>query len=116
MITLNLPWPPSVNHYWRWTHSGPRISRKGREYRTSVMAAVLEQGSPRAEGRLKVTVTACPPDRRARDLDNLNKSLLDACEAAGVFENDSQIDDLRVVRSDVVKGGIVTILIEEVSQ
>lgn len=60
-------------------------------------------------GRLQVWVEAWMPDRRKRDLDNIKKALLDSMTHAGVYEDDSQIDDLRSVRRDVVKGGYVIV-------
>jgi Holliday junction resolvase RusA-like endonuclease len=44
--------------------------------------------------RLEAIVTR--PDRRRRDVDNLLKSLLDGLGHAGVYEDDSQIQDLRI--------------------
>jgi len=98
-MTTLLPWPPSMNHYWR--RVGPRtlISREGRTFRTSV-CALLGAGGPRrppAGGRVALAMEAFPPDRRRRDLDNLLKPTLDALQHAGVYEDDSQID-LLVVR------------------
>jgi crossover junction endodeoxyribonuclease RusA len=63
------------------------------------------------EGRLAVHITLFPPDRRKRDVDNILKALLDACEHAGCYESDSQIDELHIVRREVKKGGVCTILI-----
>ncbi len=101
-VTLSLPWPPSVNHYWR--HTGLKVvtSKAGREYRKAVSGIVTEawcrDEAYEMYGRLSVTVVASPPDRRARDLDNILKSLLDALEHAGLYRSDSQIDRLLVVR------------------
>ena len=61
--------------------------------------------------RLKVEVAAFPPDRRARDLDNLLKSILDSLQHSGVFESDSQIDDLRIWRGERVPCGEITVWI-----
>jgi len=98
-----LPWPPSVNHYWR--RVGPRtlISREGRTFRRNV-CALLGGGGPRkppADGRVALAMDAFPPDRRRRDLDNLLKSVLDALEHAGVYADDSQVDLLLVRRGEV---------------
>jgi crossover junction endodeoxyribonuclease RusA len=64
-------------------------------------------------GRLHVTLTAYPPDRRRRDIDNLAKSVLDAMQHAGVYLDDSQIDRLTIIRAEVEKGGIIVAKVEE---
>jgi len=107
---MTLPYPPSVNHYWR--RVGPRtlISREGRTFRTNV-CALLARGNgngprkPPSGGRIALAMDAFPPDRRRRDLDNLQKPVLDALEHAGVYEDDSQIDLLITRRREVVPGG-----------
>ena len=104
---MTLPWPPSINHYWR--HVGRRvlISREGRTFRKNV-CALLGGGGPRkppAGGRIALCMDAFPPDRRRRDLDNLQKPVLDALEHAGVYLDDSQIDLLLTRRREPVKGG-----------
>lgn len=109
-MTLTLPYPPSVNHYWR--RVGPRtlISREGRTFRKNV-CALLASGSgngprkPPAGGRVALAMDAFPPDRRRRDLDNIQKPVLDALEHAGVYEDDSQIDLLLTRRGGVVPNG-----------
>ena len=109
-VTIILPWPPSENRYRRTIRMGnqcrPIISREGRAYRKAVQSVVLATSEPwPLLGRLAVEITACPPDRRRRDLDNVLKATLDALEHAGVYEDDYQIDDLHIMRGCVVKGG-----------
>ncbi|VTS08525.1 RusA family crossover junction endodeoxyribonuclease [Tuwongella immobilis] len=114
MIELELPWPPSVNSYWRTFQGRMIISREGREYRKAVQALLLPLGPAirqHATERLAVLLQVFPPDRRRRDLDNLGKALLDALAAAGVYEDDSQIDDFHVIRRRVVSGGKVLVAI-----
>lgn len=115
-ITLCLPWPPSVNHYWTQWAQGKivrmAVSTKGKAYRAEVAAVAFASRACRVDGRLSVTIKACPPDRRTRDLDNLLKALLDALSEAGVFKDDGQIDRLTIERGEVVKGGMVTVRIE----
>ena len=107
-----LPWPPSVNHYWRMVKGRMLISREGRDYRTAVARALGEAGAVRLEGRLEVQVDAWPPDRRRRDLDNLCKALLDALEHGGAYRDDGQIDRLTVIRRPVVAGGALRVSME----
>jgi crossover junction endodeoxyribonuclease RusA len=98
-----LPYPDSVNsHYRRAAHGQVKLTQKGAAYRENVVAAIWSVGPINTmTGRVKVTCKVWAPDRRKRDLDNLLKALLDAMEAAKVYKNDAQIDDLRIVRAGV---------------
>ena len=116
MTTYTLPWPPSVNGYWRSFRNRQIISKRGREFRENAIAAVLEQGRTRTLGRLSVLFRAYPPDRRIRDLDNFIKATADALSHAGVWSDDSQIDDLRIVRGECVKGGKMVVEIKEIAE
>ncbi len=106
-MTLSLPYPPSVNHYWRHFRGRTLISREGRAYRQDV-CALLAGGGPRKPpmgGRIALCMDAFPPDRRTRDLDNLLKASSDALQHAGIYEDDSQTDLLLVRRRESVRGG-----------
>ena len=93
-MRFTLPFPPSINHYYRHVGNRTLISRKGREFRTHVCGLLAQMGGrkPPRDGRLSVCLDAFPPDRRRRDLDNLQKPLLDAMQHGGVYVDDSQID------------------------
>jgi len=115
-VTFTLPWPPSMNRYWRNVQGRTLISRDGRAYRDDVYASCAHQiKASRLDGgtgaRLRLHITAHPPDKRKRDLDNLLKAPLDAMQHAGVFEDDGLIDDLHITRGLPEKPGrlIVTI-------
>lgn len=113
MIVLTIPYPPSVNHYWRAVPGhGVLISAAGRKYRSEVALTVATSGCGGVLpllGRLAVDLVVTFPDRRKRDLDNLPKAILDACTHAGLWLDDSQIDDLRVRRIGVGKPGAVEV-------
>jgi Holliday junction resolvase RusA-like endonuclease len=115
MLELDLPFPPSVNHYWR--HVGPRvlISRGGRDYRTKVGAILAAKRVRPLDGRLAIEVDIYPPDRRRRDLDNLQKALLDALAHGGAYHDDSQIDRLLLIRRDPIPGGKVHLHLETIT-
>ena len=113
-LRLTLPWPPSVNHYWRRVGNRTLISKEGRLFRKRVLATLTTQHIEPMTGPLAVRIVAHPPDRRRRDLDNIAKSLLDALEHGGVYEDDSQIDRLAIERASVVKGGAVIVEINAI--
>ena len=120
MLTLKLPWPPSVNTYWRHIvikgQARVLLSVDGRKYQANSYAAVREQiGMPVAlTGRLRVSILVHPPDRRQRDLDNMSKAILDGLAHAGVYANDAQIDHLELIRGSLAqpKGGVEVTITE----
>ena len=118
-MTFDLPWPPSVNHYWRRTEKKHlAISTKGERFRRDVADALLEQQGAGwrthvdPDARYRVHITAAPPDRRRRDLDNLCKAVLDALEHANVFRDDAQIDDLHIIRAPAGRPGRLHVSLE----
>lgn len=115
-LEIELPWPPTVNTYWRMVNSRILISKKGRLYREIVAASILEQIGfyKPIKSRVAVIIQCFPPDRRKRDLDNLPKALFDSLTYAGVWDDDEQIDDFRITRKHVVKPGYVNIYICEI--
>ena len=111
MLEFELPWPPSVNHYYRHVGHRTLISREGRAYRQKV-CSMLRGGGPMLEGPIKMTIDAYPPDRRRRDLDNILKCILDSLQHAQVYRDDSQIKDLdcHMLEPDRTGGKVVITL------
>tara|TARA_Y100000034_G_scaffold125065_1_gene174149 strand:+ start:871 stop:1110 length:240 start_codon:yes stop_codon:yes gene_type:complete len=66
--------------------------------------------------RLKLEVLAMPKDKRRRDLDNLLKILCDALESAGVFKNDSQIDEIIIKRGQQHPDGKLLLTLEPIER
>ncbi len=110
MIEIDLPWPPSVNSYYRHVGHKTLISAPGRQYRAEVVR-LLRPLDCCQTGRVMLHVLFFPPDRRRRDIDNHFKGLLDALVHGGLMVDDEQIDDLRGVRGPVTKGGLVRVTI-----
>lgn len=118
-MILSLPWPPSVNVYWRHVGAKVLISAEGRAYANKVYDCVLEHRVT-SSGTMpyfiafpvSVDIIAHPPNRARRDLDNLPKAILDALTKARVWEDDSLIHDLRIRWGEVRKGGEIEITIK----
>lgn len=115
MITLKLPWPPSVNHYWfRNRDGGMRIGEKGIEFRIAVHNVLVRHGSPHLTGRLAVDIAVFPPDKRRRDLDNILKAVCDALQHGKLYKDDNQIDRITVGRSAIENGGGLMVWVREI--
>ena len=72
------------------------LSEEGKAYRRVVhLSCGTHVG---LTGRISIVIYATPKDKRKRDLDNLCKSSLDALQAAGWYKDDSQIDQLTIIR------------------
>jgi len=112
-IVVDLPYPPSVNHYWRRVGTRTLISAEGRCYRERVGEELSLYNIEPMTGAVDVFINVHPPDRRRRDLDNILKALLDALEHGGVYANDSQIDVLEIVRGEIHPGGKVIVQLME---
>lgn len=105
-VVLTLPWPPSVNRYWRQLNGRAILSADGRAYKQEVAACCIFVGAQKFEGPVAVDILAVRPDKRRRDLDNLLKAALDAM-TPWVWADDSQVVDLRIrwaPEADMPKG------------
>ncbi len=113
MLKLTLPFPPSINHYWRRVGNRTIISKAGREFRERVVARLKRKNLDPIDGELAVEIQISPPDRRRRDLDNCLKALLDAMQHGGVYHDDFQIACLMIERLPPVKNGNAIVTIRE---
>jgi len=111
---LTLPFPVSVNQYYRSIPRGKFcsviLSQKGREFKAKVKSMV--DASPTDQPVL-VMIKLYPPTKRKYDVDNMLKSLLDSLIGIA-YEDDSQISCLAVSKEEVVSGGKCEIKIREV--
>lgn len=112
-VSLVLPYPPSVNHYYPTARGRRILSQAGREYRKLVAEAVSEQWQADVEkpllGRLEMWMHLRPPSTQASDIDNRIKALWDALQHAGVYRNDNQVDALHLFRDRMTSGGSVVV-------
>lgn len=109
---VTVPWSPTCNTYYKHTKTGAFLSARGRAYREAVAAAVVRKGPPpRFAGPLAITLRCVRPDVRRRDLDNLLKSLFDSLLHAGVYLDDSQVEEIHATMAPPEKPGRIEVSI-----
>lgn len=111
MFEVLLPLPPSVNAAYRAVNGRVIKSLQYREWSVSAANALVSQvkNIKTMTGRLSVNYGFAFPDKRKRDIANFEKALSDFLEEAGVYQNDCQIDEMRMVRLDQGNGVFVTV-------
>lgn len=129
-LTLVLPYPPSVNHYWvefiqKFRDGGQRINKSvgkpGIEFRKEVVLLFSQQRGFTLRGPLCFSGVFCAPDRRVRDLDNVLKPLIDALKRneetcfVGAYDDDKQIRHINVRFGDVIRGGKCVVTISQLA-
>ena len=111
---IKLPWPPSINRYYRHWKNRMLISAAGRKYRDTVATLCLPTPE-QMTGRLYVKMEAYPPDRRHRDIDNIQKAVWDSLQHAGVYKDDSQIHHMEAFKhAPVPNGGFIIVTVREI--
>lgn len=112
MIRLSLPWPISINAYWKsrilTRCSAPPIvstyvTAAGVKFQKEVLAAVIEQLGQHSplHGRLKVSMRFYQPSARKCDISNYVKTTEDALTKARVWIDDEQIDEEHIYRMQI---------------
>lgn len=97
-LTLILPFPPSVNRLWKTKKTGGMYrSEEYRIWRTHAEWAVREQAKGSyIKGSYRLEIAATRPDKRRRDIGNLEKAISDILQKAEVIEDDCLCEHLEV--------------------
>lgn len=85
---IQLPFPPSVNRLYRSINGRSILSKVGRDYYRDVVP-IAEASGINVRGPYVLIIRAHRPDRRRRDIGNLEKIVSDTLAKAGVVEDDS---------------------------
>ena len=85
---IHLPYPPSINRLYRSINGRSILSKVGRDYYRDVVP-LAEATGINVRGPYVLAITAYRPDRRKRDIGNLEKIVSDTLTKAGVIEDDS---------------------------
>lgn len=111
-MKLTLPVPPSANRYWSLDRRGfIRVSDEARKYKQGVKLRALTEGLRKPLAGPVVASVVVYRARRAGDLDNSLKVLLDALNGI-CFEDDSQVVEIHARREDDPSNPRVVITVE----
>ncbi len=100
-ITIDVPFPPSANAIWR-SPNGKVF--KSKSYNRWLKEAKLQwmmqkpRLSPKSlPGFYKLDAVFYPPDKRERDLGNLEKACSDFAQTVGVIANDCKAREIHLI-------------------
>lgn len=125
---IELPWPPSVNHY---KNIGRTVKMKsGKIYQQRVNSPETKQFyfdvwmkirammalKPNWSGQdstiaYEVTLMLHPPHNRRYDADNRAKVSLDSLVRGGLIKDDSQIYRLVIEKKQMIEGGQIVVTV-----
>jgi len=115
VVTLELPYPPSVNSIWRFSGRSAYAAKEYKSWQKSADGAFTVQksqktvGSP-IKGAFEVHMTFSQDRRRWNtDLDNRIKVTLDALQRFGLIENDSKCQKLTAAWGPVECGVFIRV-------
>ena len=116
MLIIELPFPPSINHYWKHRvigrHASIYLSDDALKFRAEVRNRIgVMVATP---DRLSVSIDLFAPNKRTYDIDNRIKSILDAFTHAGVWIDDEQVDELCVKRMKIIKDGKAIVRVNKI--
>lgn len=123
-MKLLLPFPPSINGYWKQitlkTKSGKTfrstgLSARAKQFRIAALVLIKKQYPTHQiiDYPVQVTIYLHPPTLRRYDVDNFNKGILDVLTHANIWTDDELVYDLRIIKAGKQKGGNVIVKIEK---
>lgn len=118
---VELPYPPSVNRMWRHFRGRTVLSSDGKAYKAEVQRLALAKGAELITGSLRLRVKLLPKTKKdgsasaiVMDLSNCLKVAEDALQGV-CYENDRQVESIRLDYGDAVNGGGLIVRIEKLS-
>ena len=114
MITLTLPYPPSVNCYYLASGHRRYISKRGMDFKKAVAEAC--KGLPSfLDQPVELSVLLHPRDKRLMDIDNCGKAICDSLNGY-LYEDDQQVWKITIERAEKIKGGGCVVTVKEYSK
>lgn len=120
-VTIELPYPPSANRYWRIFRNRAVLSAEATSYKRVAKGNAISSGvkAPSSDDLLSVVVVLHPKQKKdgtasktVIDLDNCLKVALDSLQGT-VYENDRQIVEIHAAYGEPKDGGGLTVSISK---
>lgn len=112
-LHLELPWPPSMNSYWRRHGHMIHLSKQGKKFRDDALRMIASQKTCVFEGKLEIAIVLFAPNRRKFDVDNRVKAVFDVLQKAGIVLDDNQFRKLIIEDSEkIVPDGFTEVYIQ----
>ena len=103
VLKILMPYPPSINRLWRASkRGGVYKSQEYRDWQTEARWEIDKQiKKQRVSGHYKLTILVVRPDKRRRDLGNLEKAISDILVMTNTIDDDCLCDwiDIRWTES-----------------
>ena len=104
-LLLELPLPPTINSYYQYRGFRRFVGPEGKKFKADVAQILGKIPIKFGDSRLALTIHLHFRDRRRADISSRIKALEDALVQAGLFDDDSQIDEEHIYRSSIIKEG-----------
>jgi len=128
-ITIELPFPPTVNRYWQVARNRLIKTKRARDYKKIISLELLAEHKSIREWNTNTSGNRIVKDKRTlalsvavhypkrsgalTDIDNLLKIMIDCLEGV-LFENDRQFRHIQISREpQTTKAGSVRVTIRE---
>ena len=119
VLTIDVPWPPSINRYWRVWKNRIIISKEGKDYKAHMRKflhlQLMKETLPLfpQPAKLECQIIAYPPDLRKRDSDNISKVLLDSLNKI-IWDDDVQLYRIIVEKVYSEEKGYCLVKVKEI--
>lgn len=108
-IQLHIPYPPSANRLWVRARKGMRRSDEYMQWLRDAGWHVKSQKPGSIQGPYKISLQAVRPDKRKRDLGNLEKPISDLLQHLGVIHDDCECEMI-IARWVTIGSGVQVLL------
>ena len=119
MFSFELPYPPSANHRLGWGGGRAFKTAKYKSFEAQCLISLTEQKIKpcrplKTPAKWHLRIKVYPPDKRRRDLGNVEKCVCDVLQRNNIIEDDYDIWILEIIRKENIPQGKVIITLWDI--